>query len=123
MDSTGKSCEKSTDVVPRLKLAVPNTPLEPKGLSAPEVAVELWASSSRVSLSLAFQFRLMPVERFRFLVANSAPPMAMSLVAGLMVSEYSVGAAAGPSVQLLVDGPKLNQAERSLRRVRSLFSE
>jgi hypothetical protein len=38
---TGKSREKSTAVVARLKLAVPMTLFEPKGLSAPDSAVDL----------------------------------------------------------------------------------
>ena len=40
MLSTGKSFVKSTEVVARLKLAVPMGLLEPNGLSAPDSAVD-----------------------------------------------------------------------------------
>ncbi len=65
----------------------------------------------------------MPNDSFSFLVANFAPPIDRSLVPAGMVSEYRIGAATGPSVQLLTDGPKLNHTDNSLRCCATLFSE
>ena len=75
MISTGRSLLKSTLVWPRLKLAVPITLLLPQGLSAPDSAVEWWASKPKRSLSVTFQSALKPSDLLSFLVAKSAPPM------------------------------------------------
>jgi hypothetical protein len=123
MLSTGKSWLKSAVVVPRLKLAVPSVLLEPNGLSAPDSAVEWCVSSSKRRSRVGFHAALKPSDLFCVFVAKSAAPMAMSLLAGLMVSEYTSGLETGPLVHELVDGPKLNQAEMSLRLVWILFSE
>jgi len=66
---------------------------------------------------------LKPGDLFSVLVAKSAPPIAISLLFPGMNSVYTSGAATGPSVQVLLDGPKLNQADTSWRRVWILFSE
>ncbi len=67
--STGKSCEKSTPLVPRKYPETPSVLLLPSGLSSPSVAVESCASNSKLSLSVASHFRLKPTELFSALVA------------------------------------------------------
>lgn len=66
---------------------------------------------------------LKPSDLFSFFVANFAAPIARSLVAGTMISEYTFGAEIGPSVQELVEGPKLNHTDSSLRCCWMRFSE
>lgn len=78
MLSTGKSRRKSTEVVARLKLAVPMVLLEPNGLSAPDSAVDEWASNSRRRRSEAFHATFRPVDLFSLRVAKSDPAMARS---------------------------------------------
>jgi hypothetical protein len=72
---------------------------------------------------VARHWALKPSDLLSVLVAKLPEPMAMSLVAGEICSVYTSGAATGPLVHDEVDGPKLNQAERSLRLVCSLFCE
>src|SRR5574343_52731 len=121
MLSTGKSWLKSTVVLPRLKLAEPSVLLEPNGLSAPDSAVEWWVSSSRRRVLVGFHTALKPSDLFLVLVAKSAAPIAMSLLA--TNSLYIRGLEPGPLVHELAESPKLNQAETSLRLVWILFSE
>ena len=72
--------------LPRLKDDVPSTLSDPHGLSAIDSAVERCASSSSFRLLLTFQAALKPSDLLALLVAKSAPPMAMSPLAGLRIS-------------------------------------
>ncbi len=80
---TGKSCVKSTVVLPRLKAAVPITLLVPYGLSEPEIELDEWASISSRTLSLGFHPRLTPSERSVVFTPNWATPIATSAGPGL----------------------------------------
>ena len=74
----GKSLEKSTVVVPRMKAATPSTPAEPNSLSGDDSALESWKSSSRLSASFTAQATLKPSELFSFFVPRLMPPMERS---------------------------------------------
>src|SRR5471032_2636728 len=80
---TGKSCEKSTVVLPRLKAAVPITLLVPYGLSEPEIELDECRSASSLSLSLGFQTEFQPSERSVVSTPNLATPIATSAAPGL----------------------------------------
>src|SRR5262245_51601919 len=120
---TGKSWLKLAVVLPRTNAATPSTEFEPYGLSAPDSALESWKSSAKPRRSEASHARLKPNDLFSFLLANLAPPIDRSLFAAGIDSVYTSGPATGPSVQLLLEGPKLNHTDNSLRSVAILFSE